>query len=46
MMGLKPGHITAVPGLARKHQLKAAGNGVVPQQAAMAYRHLLKVAAQ
>ena len=43
MMGLAPGHITAVPGLAWKHMLKAAGNGVVPQQAAMAYRHLLKV---
>lgn len=43
-MGLDAGHITAVPGLAWKHQLKAAGNGVVRHQAAMAYRHLWKVA--
>lgn len=45
MMGLRPGHITDVPGLDWKAQLKAAGNGVCPQQAAMAYRHLLEVAA-
>ncbi|HEY1179251.1 MAG TPA: DNA cytosine methyltransferase, partial [Phytomonospora sp.] len=36
MMGLPLGHITAVPGLSRPAQLKALGNGVVPQQAAYA----------
>jgi DNA (cytosine-5)-methyltransferase 1 len=45
MMGLKRGHITDVPGLSWKDQVKAAGNGVCPQQAALAFRHLLKVAA-
>ena len=45
MMGLPPGHLTAVPGLTWKDQVKAAGNGVVPQQAALAFRHLLKVSA-
>lgn len=33
MMGLRAGHVTAVPGLSRAEQLKAIGNGVVPQQA-------------
>lgn len=32
-MGLPEGHVTAVPGLSRTQQLKALGNGVVPQQA-------------
>lgn len=41
MMGLKPGHITDVPGLKRAEQLKACGNGVVPQQAALAIRRLI-----
>ncbi|WP_369196809.1 DNA cytosine methyltransferase [Streptomyces djakartensis] len=36
LMGLDPGHVTAVPGLSRNAQLKALGNGVVPQQAAHA----------
>ena len=36
MMGLPAGHVTDVPGLARNAQLKALGNGVVPQQAALA----------
>jgi DNA (cytosine-5)-methyltransferase 1 len=45
MMGLDQGHITDVPGLEWKDQLKAAGNGVVRHQAVMAFRHLLKVAA-
>lgn len=40
-MGLPEGHVTAVPGLSRNAQLKALGNGVVPQQAAAAYRILL-----
>jgi DNA (cytosine-5)-methyltransferase 1 len=41
MMGLGEGHVTAVPGLDRNAQLHAIGNGVVPQQAAMALRLLL-----
>lgn len=41
MMGLPAGHVTAVPGLTRNDQLKALGNGVVPQQAALATRAFL-----
>lgn len=37
-MGLPAGHVTDVPGLSRNAQLKALGNGVVPQQAALALR--------
>lgn len=44
LMGLPPGWITQVPGVTRAQQLKAAGNGVVPQQAAAALRHLLEEA--
>lgn len=40
-MGLPAGHVTAVPGLSRNAQLKALGNGVVPQQAEAALRLLL-----
>lgn len=40
MMGLDAGHVTEVPGLTRTQQLKALGNGVVPQQAAAAIRLL------
>ncbi|RAJ61680.1 DNA (cytosine-5)-methyltransferase 1 [Streptomyces sp. Amel2xB2] len=40
-MGLPAGHVTGVPGLSRAAQLKALGNGVVPQQAAAALRLLL-----
>ena len=40
MMGLPTGHVTAVPGLTRNQQLKALGNGVVPQQGAAALTHL------
>lgn len=36
MMGLPEGWVTGVPGLPRRDQLKAIGNGVVPQQAALA----------
>jgi hypothetical protein len=36
MMGLPEGHVTAVPGLTRTDFLKILGNGVVPQQAALA----------
>ena len=38
MMGLPAGHVTDVPGITRSDQLKALGNGVVPQQAALATR--------
>lgn len=43
LMGLPEGHVTAVPGLTRNEQLGRLGNGVVPQQAAAALRHLLEV---
>ena len=36
MMGLPAGWVTDVPGLGRPQKLKALGNGVVPQQAALA----------
>ncbi|MFS8200510.1 DNA cytosine methyltransferase (plasmid) [Streptomyces sp. CWNU-52B] len=45
MMGLPAGHVTDVPGLTRTQQLKALGNGVVPQQAAAALRVLYARAA-
>ena len=41
LMGLAAGHVTAVPGLTRNQQLRALGNGVVPQQGAAALRLLL-----
>lgn len=41
MMGLDPGHVTGVPGLTRNEQLKAIGNGVVPQQAIAALKNML-----
>lgn len=40
LMGLPAGHVTDVPGLTRTAQLKALGNGVVPQQAEAAIRLL------
>ncbi|MBP2581875.1 DNA (cytosine-5)-methyltransferase 1 [Streptomyces sp. PvR006] len=40
LMGLDSGHVTDVPGLTRTQQLHALGNGVVPQQAEAAIRHL------
>ncbi|MEU5740309.1 hypothetical protein ABZ784_20255 [Streptomyces tendae] len=40
LMGLPAGHVTTVPGLSRSAQLKALGNGVVPQQATAALRFL------
>ncbi|MDX3068435.1 hypothetical protein PV518_40845 [Streptomyces sp. ND04-05B] len=40
MQGLNEGHVTAVPGIPRGAQLKALGNGVVPQQAAAALQML------
>jgi len=42
MMGLPAGWVTGVPGLSRADQLKALGNGVVPQQAAAALTQLLQ----
>lgn len=41
MMGVPLGWITDTPGITRNEALKAAGNGVVPQQAAEALRFLL-----
>jgi DNA (cytosine-5)-methyltransferase 1 len=41
MMGLPDGWITDC-GLSRNEELKAAGNGVVPQQAELALRILLE----
>lgn len=41
MMGVPLGWITDVPGVTRNEALKAAGNGVVPQQGAEALRFLL-----
>ncbi len=40
MMGLPPGHVTDTP-ITRNAQLRALGNGVVPQQAAEAVRYAL-----
>jgi DNA (cytosine-5)-methyltransferase 1 len=40
-MGLPAGHVTSVPDLSRTAQLKALGNGVVPQQAEAALRLLM-----
>lgn len=41
MMGLPPGHVTSAEiGISRQLQLKALGNGVVPQQAATAIRFM------
>jgi DNA (cytosine-5)-methyltransferase 1 len=44
MMGLDDGWVTGV-GLSRDAQLKALGNGVVPQQAVAALRHLMGIRA-
>lgn len=42
-MGLPQGHVTdPALGLTRAQQLKALGNGVVPQQAALAVAALLE----
>ncbi|MGV8972226.1 MAG: DNA cytosine methyltransferase [Rhodoglobus sp.] len=43
MQGIPDGWVTGVPGVSRNDQLKALGNGVVPQQCAAAVRHLLAV---
>ena len=41
MMGLPAGWVTAVPGLSRGEQLRAIGNGVVPQQGETAITDLV-----
>ncbi|MFF0481038.1 DNA (cytosine-5-)-methyltransferase [Streptomyces sp. NPDC004435] len=41
LMGVLDGWITKVPGLDRGAQLKAIGDGVVPQQAYAAFAHLM-----
>ena len=41
-MGYPGGWVTGVPGLTRKDQLKAIGNGAVPLQAAEAIVELLR----
>lgn len=41
MMGLPDGWVCDVPGLTRNDQLKALGNGVVPQQGTAALQILL-----
>ena len=44
MMGLPAGHVTdPTIGLTRNQQLKVLGNGVVPQQAALALTLLLGI---
>ena len=43
LMGLPAGHVTNTPGLTRAQQLKALGNGVVPQQAATALTKLQEI---
>lgn len=46
MMGLRPGHVTDPEiGITRNAQLKALGNGVCPQQAAIAFGQMVRVAA-
>jgi DNA (cytosine-5)-methyltransferase 1 len=45
MMGLPAGHVTDVPDLTRRQQLRLLGNGVVPQQASLALSILLDDAA-
>lgn len=42
MQGLSGGWVTDVPGLSRNAMLKALGNGVVPQQAALALPLMLE----
>ncbi|MGW4829541.1 DNA cytosine methyltransferase [Amycolatopsis japonica] len=41
LMGLAPGYVAEMPGLSRAQKLRLLGNGVVPQQAALALRLLL-----
>lgn len=41
LQGCDEGHVTGVPGLTRNQMLRLLGNGVVKQQGAYAFRHLL-----
>lgn len=41
LMCLPEGWVTAVPGLTRSEQIQRLGNGVVPLQAAAAFKHLM-----
>lgn len=41
MMGLPEGWICDTPGITRRDAIKAAGNGVVPQQATAALRDMI-----
>jgi DNA (cytosine-5)-methyltransferase 1 len=41
MMGIPAGHVTGVPDIPRKEQMRMLGNGVVWQQAHYAYTYLL-----
>lgn len=43
-MGLPDGWVCDVPGVTRNEQMKALGNGVVPQQAAAAIQDMLVAA--
>lgn len=43
MMGLPQGHVTGVPGIPWAKQLRALGNGVVPQQAAYAINRIYEI---
>lgn len=44
MMGLPDGHVTGPDmNLPREHQLRLLGNGVVPQQAALAVSSMLQI---
>ena len=43
-MGWPDGWVTDVPGISRSQALKICGNGVVPQQAALAYSLLMEAA--
>jgi DNA (cytosine-5)-methyltransferase 1 len=43
LMGLPDGWVCDVPGISRNDQLRILGNGVVPAQAAYAYRWLLSL---
>jgi DNA (cytosine-5)-methyltransferase 1 len=45
-MGLPAGHVTNAWGVKRNAQLKALGNGVVPQQAVAALRHMYAIERQ
>src|SRR5699024_3871535 len=40
IMGLDEGWVTGVPGVSRANQIKMCGNGVVPQQALAALKHM------